>query len=255
MLKTKHDDQYESAASFGYQKVTAIEKDRLVREHFDSIAAKYDGMNSFLSLGLHHLWKRKTIRMLNIQSGWLILDACGGTGDLAMFAAGSVGESGKVIICDINRAMMEAGESKVIHSPGAGKIVFVQGNVEQFSFRHDSFDAVTVGFGIRNLTHLENGLKEIYRVLKPGGKFLCLEFSKPTSRFFSFLYDVYSFVWMPLAGQIFVGTRKAYTYLPESIRVFPPPERLILMLEEIGFSRITCTKLTNGIASIYGAMK
>jgi demethylmenaquinone methyltransferase/2-methoxy-6-polyprenyl-1,4-benzoquinol methylase len=246
---------YKSAASFGYQRVTAQEKDRLVREHFDSIAAKYDLMNSFLSLGLHHLWKRQAIRALNPESGWLILDACGGTGDLAILAAGRIGRAGNVTICDINLPMIEVGRRKVFRSSVAKQIAFVQGDAEGFSFRNDFFDAVTVGFGIRNFTHLETGLKEMYRVLKPNGRFLCLEFSRPTSRFFNFLYDLYSFVWMPLAGQIFAGTRKAYTYLPESIRVFPSPEQLIRMLEEIGFSEIGYKKLTNGIASVYVAKK
>jgi demethylmenaquinone methyltransferase / 2-methoxy-6-polyprenyl-1,4-benzoquinol methylase len=249
------DETYESSASFGYQRVTAQEKDTLVRDHFTSIATKYDVMNSFLSLGLHHLWKRQAIRALDPKSGWLILDACGGTGDLALLAADRIGEAGKVIICDINFAMMKAGRPKALRSPAAHRVAFVQGDAEGFSFRDDSFDAVTVGFGIRNLTHLEEGLNEIYRVLKPDGRFMCLEFSKPTSRFFSYLYDLYSFIWMPLAGHIFAGTRKAYTYLPESIRVFPSPDRLIQILERTGFSVVTHKRLTNGIASIYVARK
>ncbi|OPY75437.1 MAG: Ubiquinone/menaquinone biosynthesis C-methyltransferase UbiE [Syntrophorhabdus sp. PtaU1.Bin153] len=249
------DQEYESDVSFGYQEVTPEEKDRLVREHFDSIAGKYDIMNSFLSLGFHHLWKRKAIRTLAPEPGWLILDACGGTGDLAVLAADRIGKTGSIIICDINFAMMEAGKPKILRSPVAGRIAFVQGDAEGFAFRNDSFDAVTVGFGIRNFTRLEKGLREIYRVLKPKGRFLCLEFSRPTSRFFNALYDLYSFVWMPLAGQIFAGTRKAYTYLPESIRVFPSPDRLIRILEEIGFSRVIHKRLTNGIASIYLARK
>jgi demethylmenaquinone methyltransferase/2-methoxy-6-polyprenyl-1,4-benzoquinol methylase len=151
--------------------------------------------------------------------------------------------------------MMQAGRPKVNRSPAVEHIAFVQGDAEGFCFRDDSFDAVTVGFGIRNFTRLEDGLREIYRVLKPNGRFLCLEFSRPTSRFFNFLYDLYSFVWMPLAGQILAGTRKAYTYLPESIRVFPSPELLVRMLHEVGFSGIACKKLTNGIASVYVAKK
>jgi demethylmenaquinone methyltransferase/2-methoxy-6-polyprenyl-1,4-benzoquinol methylase len=243
------------STSFGYQKVSPEEKDRLVREHFDSIADKYDVMNSFLSLGLHHLWKRSAVKMLDLGTAPLVLDVCGGTADLTLLAAARMEKGGSVVVYDINRAMMEAGRPKIARSALGARIAFVQGNAESISFQDCSFDAVTVGFGIRNLTHLENGLKEMCRVLKRGGEFMCLEFSRPTSRLFGLLYDLYSFVWMPLAGQIFAGTRKAYTYLPESIRVFPSPDRLILMLEEIGFSQITHKRLTNGIASIYFARK
>jgi demethylmenaquinone methyltransferase/2-methoxy-6-polyprenyl-1,4-benzoquinol methylase len=247
-------DQGESA-SFGYQKVSPEEKNRLVREHFDSIARKYDVMNSFLSLGLHHLWKRSAIKMLDLRKASAVLDVCGGTADLALLSAAKTEETGRFIVYDINRAMMEAGRPKIARSLVGERIIFVQGDAESISFQDCSFDAVMVGFGIRNLTHLENGLKEMYRVLKRGGEFMCLEFSRPTSRLFGLLYDLYSFVWMPLAGQIFAGTRKAYTYLPESIRVFPSPDRLMLMLEGIGFSQITHKRLTNGIASIYLAQK
>jgi demethylmenaquinone methyltransferase / 2-methoxy-6-polyprenyl-1,4-benzoquinol methylase len=241
--------------SFGYRKVTSEEKDRLVKEHFDSIAAKYDVMNSFLSLGLHHLWKRKAMGALNLAGESRVLDVCGGTADLALIAARTMGGTGEIIVYDINRAMMEAGRPKVVRSGIGEQVTFVQGDAETISFGDCSFDAVTVGFGIRNLTHLEKGLQEIHRVLKRGGEFMCLEFSQPTSRLFRLLYDFYSFVWMPLAGQIFAGTRKAYTYLPESIRVFPTPDHLIRMLQAIGFTEIEHTYLTNGIASIYLAKK
>jgi len=254
-FKSPREAADEETFPFGYQEVTSEEKDRLVREHFDSIAGKYDVMNSFLSLGLHHLWKQSAMEMLNLREGPRILDVCGGTADLALIAAKKLGGEGEIIVYDINRAMMEAGKPKVARSSAMGHIVFVQGDAENVSFRDRSFDIVTVGFGIRNLTHLEDGLKEIHRVLKQGGEFMCLEFSRPTSRLFSLLYDLYSFVWMPLVGQLFAGTRKAYTYLPESIRVFPSPHLLIRMLQEIGFSQIEHKYLTNGIASIYLSRK
>jgi demethylmenaquinone methyltransferase / 2-methoxy-6-polyprenyl-1,4-benzoquinol methylase len=250
-LESSREAAAEETFPFGYQKVTSEEKDRLVREHFDSIAGKYDVMNSFLSLGLHHLWKQSAMEMLNLRPGPRILDVCGGTADLALIAAKKLGGEGEIIVYDINRAMMEAGKPKVVRSPATGKIVFVQGDAENISFRDRSFDVVTVGFGIRNLTRLEDGLREIHRVLKQGGEFMCLEFSRPTSRLFGLLYDLYSFAWMPLAGQLFAGTRKAYTYLPESIRVFPSPDLLIRMLQGIGFSHIEHKYLTNGVASIY----
>ena len=245
----------ESLADFGYRKVPADEKVNWVRSHFDTVARRYDFMNTLLSFGIHHLWKRTAVKMTGLQPGDRVLDVCGGTGDLSILAARDVSPSGRVILYDINRAMMHMGRPKVAKSPFRGNIGYVQGDAEQLSFPDASFDYVMVGFGIRNLTNMEKGLGEMYRVLKPGGKLMCLEFSKPPSRLFRWLYDFYSFHMMPLLGWVLTGSRGAYTYLPESIRLFPLPDALSSVLGNVGFSGVSYRRLTNGIAVVHLAKK
>ncbi len=241
----------EKTAHFGYKKVHEDEKVKWVMRHFDTVARKYDLMNTLLSFGIHHLWKRVAVRMLKLKAGDWVIDVCGGTGDLSVLAAKAVGSGGRVVLYDINRKMMEMGKAKVGRSPFRETITYVQGNAEQISFPDQRFDAALVGFGIRNLTHMEEGFKEIHRILKPGGKLICLEFSKPTAPFFRWLYDMYSFHIMPYLGGLIVGSKQAYTYLPQSIRLFPLPGELSAILENIGFSGVTYRKLTNGIAVIH----
>ena len=242
-------------ASFGYIQVPEHEKVKWVRRHFDTVARQYDFMNTLLSFGIHHLWKRTAINMMKLKKGDLVLDVCGGTGDLSLLAAAKIGFSGKVFLYDINRMMMKRGQGKVRNSVFNENIFFIQGDAEQISFPDGSLDAATIGFGIRNLTHMELGFKEIYRILKPGGRFMCLEFSRPTAAWFRWVYDMYSFTIMPLLGQIITGSRKAYTYLPESIRLFPQPDELADTLGSIGFSNISYRRLTNGIAVAHLASK
>jgi len=256
--KTQNPDNqtaHEETANFGYQKVPAQEKVKLVQKHFDSIARKYDFMNTLLSFGLHYLWKRTAVKMLGLIPGSQVLDVCGGTADLAILAARYVGSKGKVIVYDFNRAMMEAGKSKVYKALLAARIRYIQGDAEQIAFPEGSFDAAMVGFGIRNLTHMEKGFTEMYRVLKPGGTLMCLEFSQPTNPVFRWFYDTYSFYIMPLIGQLLTGSRRAYTYLPESIRLFPQPDELSVLLKGIGFSKVTYRKFTNGIAVVHLGVK
>jgi demethylmenaquinone methyltransferase / 2-methoxy-6-polyprenyl-1,4-benzoquinol methylase len=245
----------ESSVSFGFRKVSEAEKRKLVDEHFDSIAVKYDWMNTVLSFGLHYAWKRTAVRMSGIKAGDTVLDVCGGTADLALLAAHLAGPTGQVIVYDINRAMMRVGQAKVAASRLSGRVRFVQGDAERISFPDGSFDAVMVGFGIRNFVHLQDGLGQMHRVLKRGGTLTCLEFSRPDPAWFRALYDFYSFAIMPLAGKVLAGTRKAYTYLPESIRLFPLPDELSAMLRDIGFSKIVYRRLTNGIAVVHRAEK
>ncbi|MBI5583158.1 MAG: bifunctional demethylmenaquinone methyltransferase/2-methoxy-6-polyprenyl-1,4-benzoquinol methylase UbiE [Deltaproteobacteria bacterium] len=242
-------------ANFGFQKIPAAEKAAWVRDHFDSIARKYDLLNTLLSFGIHYLWKRKAIRLLGLQAGDRVLDVCGGTGDLSVLAVKKVGPSGLVALYDINRKMLATGKSKSTNRAFRKKIAYVQGDAENIAFGPGTFDAALVGFGIRNLTHPEKGFREMYRVLKPGGRFLCLEFSQPTAPLFRRLYDFYSFRLMPLVGLLFVGSRRPFTYLPESIRTFYSPLELSARLREIGFSPVTCRKLTNGIAVIHLGLK
>ena len=242
-------------ADFGFEKVSETEKAQRVLRHFNSVARHYDFMNSLLSLGIHHLWKRSAVKMMDLKTGDKVIDVCGGTGDLAILAARLIGSSGRVILYDINRSMINAGRHKVANSFLKERISYVQGDAENISYADHSFDAAMVGFGIRNVTHMEKGFREMYRLLKPGGKLMCLEFSKPTSAVFRRLYDFYSFYIMPLAGEIVADNRLAYTHLPESIRLFPLPEELADILTKIGFSHVTYRRLTNGIAVIHLARK
>ncbi|GLI36372.1 bifunctional demethylmenaquinone methyltransferase/2-methoxy-6-polyprenyl-1,4-benzoquinol methylase UbiE [Desulforhabdus amnigena] len=240
---------------FGFLTVPEDEKVNWVRRHFNTVAYKYDFMNTLLSFGTHYIWKRIAIRMMGLQEGDRVIDVCGGTADLALMAAPFIGSSGRVMLYDINWAMMKTGIPKAAATPYADNIMYIQGDAEKIAFADESFDAAMVGFGIRNLTHMEKGFREMYRVLKPGGKFMCLEFSEPVTPWFRSLYDFYSFYIMPGVGKILGGSRHAYTYLPESIRMFPGPEKLKYILEEIGFKKVTYRRLTNGIAVVHVGRK
>ncbi|MFZ0450617.1 MAG: bifunctional demethylmenaquinone methyltransferase/2-methoxy-6-polyprenyl-1,4-benzoquinol methylase UbiE [Desulfatiglandaceae bacterium] len=240
---------------FGYRQIPENEKAGWVLNHFNTVAGKYDFMNTLLSFGIHLLWKRTAVRMLSLQPGDQVIDVCGGTGDLALLAARNIGPTGSVVLYDINRAMMERGRPKVVRSPLGNRISFVQGNAEQIAFPGRTFHAAMVGFGVRNLTHLEKGFREMHRVLRPGGRLICLEFSIPTAPLFRRLYDFHSFHVMPLLGWLIGGSRQAYTYLPESIRTFPSPGRVATLMKDAGFSEVTFRRLTNGIAVAYLAKK
>jgi len=242
-------------ASFGLKKYNADEKVDAVIAHFNRVARKYDFMNSLLSFGIQHLWKRTAVRLLKIKKGESIIDVCGGTGDLAILAAKKSKETGHVTIFDINRAMMLAGRNKFNHNGMGANINLVQGDAESISFSDYRFDVVMVGFGIRNLTRLQAGFNEMYRVLKPGGRLLCLEFSKPLNPVFRWLYDFYSFNIIPLLGQLLVGSAESYACLSETIRMFPLPDELCSILTAIGFDRVCYHSMTNGIAVAHVAYK
>jgi demethylmenaquinone methyltransferase/2-methoxy-6-polyprenyl-1,4-benzoquinol methylase len=242
-------------AYFGYQPVAPAEKEKLVHGHFDTVSSRYDFMNTLLSFGMHYPWKWTAVRLLKLQAGDRVLDVCGGTADLALLAAKKIGPAGRVVVYDINRAMMAAGYPKVARAGLTSRIAFIQGDAEHLSCPDASFDAAMVGFGIRNLTHPELGFKEMHRVLKPGGRLMCLEFSQPVTTWFRRLYDFYSFYIMPLMGRIFVGSWQAYTYLPESIRMFANPEDVSATLAGLGYKDIRYRRLTNGIAVIHLAVK
>lgn len=242
-------------ACFGYEKIPETDKSPRVRAHFDSVARRYDLMNTILSFGIHYLWKRAAIKHLAPRPGERILDVCGGTGDLSVSALKAAESNGRVFLYDFNRAMIQTGRDKRSHKALRKKIICIQGDAEALSFPDHTFDAVMIGFGIRNLTHMERGFKEIYRVLNAGGRMMCLEFSKPTHPVFRWLYDIYSLKFMPFLGEVIVGNRQAYTHLPESIRTFPLPDRLAQMIREVGFREVRYLRLTNGIACIHLARK
>jgi demethylmenaquinone methyltransferase/2-methoxy-6-polyprenyl-1,4-benzoquinol methylase len=242
-------------AFFGFERVPTREKSDRVLRHFNSVAPVYDFMNTLLSFGIHHAWKRASVRMLELRPGDRVLDVCGGTGDLAILTARRVGSRGRVIIYDINRAMIAAGLHKVRGGPLENRIRHVQGDAEQIAFPDESFNAAVVGFGIRNVTRMRRGFAEMHRVLKPGGRLMCLEFSRPVWPVFRWLYDVYSFYAMPFLGDLIAGSRKAYMHLPESIRMFPLPDELAHMLRQVGFSRVAYRRFTNGIAVAHLAVR
>ena len=240
---------------FGYRTVGAEEKKRLVHDQFTPIAGTYDRADALLSLGLHFLWKRATVRRLGLRPGQSVLDVCGGTADLALRAAKRLGRSGRAVVCDFNRPMMETGRRKSGRARNGAIVAFVQGDAESLPFPAASFDTATVGFGLRNLVDLDRGIGEIFRVLKPGGRFSALEFSLPRRRWQRSLYAFYSFRLMLPAARLITGTDGPFRYLAESIRVFDPPEDVASRLGRAGFADIAVAPLSLGIASIYTGRK
>jgi len=242
-------------ANFDSKTISSRKKSQLILGYFNSVSRKYDMMNTLLSFGIHHIWKRIAVRMLGLNSGDRVLDVCGGTGDLAVLAARAVGQTGHITLYDFSSAMINAGRFKKNNSSIRKRIEYIQGDVQQLSFQNESFDLAMIGFGIRNVIDMKKGFKEMYRILKPGGKMMCLEFSKPVSPIFRLLYNYYSFYIIPFLGKSITGSEQAYTHLPESIRTFPSPDELTDILKNIGFLHVTHKKLTNGIAVIHLAKK
>jgi len=231
------------------------EKPRTVLGYFNSIARRYDVMNTLLSFGLHVLWKKQAVRAAGLRSGDRVLDVCGGTADLAILAANEVGPGGQVTVYDFCMQMMLAGKQKTAAAPPDRTIRYVCGDAQQIAARDAAFDAALIGFGLRNLTDRAQGLREMYRILKQGGVLVCLEFSRPVFPLFRLLYNAYSFAVIPAAGRLIAGSGRAYRYLPASIRAFPLPEQLSAMLRDAGFSDITYRRLTNGVAAVHVGRK
>ena len=241
--------------SYGYKKVRPAEKRRLVLGHFEDIAKRYDLADALLSFGLHFFWRRRAMRRLGLQGGDRVLDLCGGTGDFAVAAAKAVGSTGKVVVCDISRAMMGVGRRKAARAGVSDRIRWIQGDAERMGFARDSFDAVIVGYGIRNFVVLDQGLREMHRVLKPAGKCMAMEFSIPTAFWFRRLYQFYSFCILPRAGRLITGTAAPFHYLAESIRVFPAPEQVQDHMTTTGFASTSFERLSNGLAVLYSGKK
>jgi demethylmenaquinone methyltransferase/2-methoxy-6-polyprenyl-1,4-benzoquinol methylase len=242
-------------AYYGFEEIPASDKAARVRAHFDSVAHVYDFMNTVLSLGIHHLWKREAVAWMKLGPGHRVLDVAGGTGDLALLAARAAGEEGRVTIYDINWSMMSAGFANIRRAPAGNSIRWCQGDAERIAFADESFDAVMVGFGIRNVTRPEKGFAEMQRVLKPDGVLMCLEFSKPANPLFRWLYDAYSFTAMPILGAALAGSSQAYHHLSESIRTWAMPDDLSEMLVRVGLTEVRYRRLTNGIAVVHLAKK
>ncbi|MBI3812789.1 MAG: bifunctional demethylmenaquinone methyltransferase/2-methoxy-6-polyprenyl-1,4-benzoquinol methylase UbiE [Nitrospirae bacterium] len=233
----------------------ASEKEQAVQDMFTAIAHWYDLNNTLLSLGLHHSWKRRAVEMSGAAAGDSVLDLCTGTGDLAVLLARQVGSEGRVIGLDLNERMLEFGRRK-IEKLGLPNITLLTGNAEALQFCDRTFQAATVAFGIRNVTDIRTALREIYRVLKPGGRAVCLEFSRPVNKPLRKLYDLYSFTLLPRIGRFISHDQTGvYNYLPASIRAFPDQERFKEFFLEAGFSPVTYRNLTGGIVAIHAGVK
>lgn len=240
---------------FGYQQVPETEKRERVREVFDSVASRYDIMNDMMSLGVHRLWKRFAVALTSVRTGGNVVDLAGGTGDLTRLLSDKVGESGSVVTSDINAAMLSAGRSRLIDEGYVGNIRYVQCNAESLPFADNSQDAVTIGFGLRNVTFKDSALAEMYRILRPGGQLLVLEFSKVTNVALAKLYDSYSFNVLPRLGARIAGDANSYRYLAESIRVHPDQQTLLDMLQGAGFEQCSYLNLSIGVVAIHRGYK
>ncbi|NWI12105.1 COQ5 protein, partial [Crypturellus soui] len=274
---------------FGFQVVSEEEKGEKVYQVFENVAKKYDIMNDSMSLGMHRVWKDVLLHKMNPSPGTLLLDVAGGTGDIAFRfinyvrsvrerqlrqklkhhqnlswqeiadsyqeeAVKPLGDS-QVVVCDINKEMLKVGRQKAQQLGYSEGLSWVVGNAEELPFGDEKFDVYTIAFGIRNVTHIDLALQEAYRVLKPGGRFLCLEFSQVNNPLLSRLYDLYSFQIIPVLGEIIAGDWKSYQYLVESIRRFPPQEEFKAMIEDAGFLKVDYQNLTSGIVAIHSGFK
>lgn len=271
--------QQNDTTHFGFRTVRTEEKQTLVREVFDSVAGRYDLMNDLMSGGVHRLWKAALIDWMNPQPGQVLLDVAGGTGDIAQRFLDRTGHiaavrraekrdmgedvdepppgtpQGAVTICDINTEMLKVGRDRAVDKGRLSGLTWACGNAESLPFPDRTFDLYTIAFGLRNVTHIDNALAEARRVLKPGGRFFCLEFSKVVVPGLDAAYDLYSFQVLPRLGQVVARNREAYQYLAESIRRFPPQDRLVEMMADAGLRQNTYRNLSGGIACIHSGWR
>jgi demethylmenaquinone methyltransferase/2-methoxy-6-polyprenyl-1,4-benzoquinol methylase len=245
----------DNTTHFGYKDVPAGEKQAMVADVFHSVAAKYDVMNDLMSFGVHRLWKRFTIDMSGVRPGNKVLDLAGGTGDLTKKFSKIVGPSGTVVLADINSSMLEVGRERLTNQGYVGNIEYVQANAQYLPFEDNTFDVITIAFGLRNVTDKDEALRSMFRVLKPGGRLLVLEFSQTNNPLLKKAYDLYSFTALPLMGKLVTNDSESYKYLAESIRMHPDQETLKGMMEEAGFNRVSYHNMTGGMVALHRGIK
>ena len=240
---------------FGFEKVAWAEKAQRVRSVFASVASNYDVMNDVMSFGVHRLWKQFTLSLTGLRPGQRALDVAGGTGDLALGMLRQVGKQGSVVLSDINPDMLERGRDRLLDMGAAGNVECLVADAERLPFDDNSFDCVTIGFGLRNVTDKTAALNSMLRVLKPGGQLLILEFSRPVAPGLKPLYDAYSFNVLPLLGRFIAGDEASYRYLAESIRMHPDQETLLEMLRTAGYAQVRYHNLSGGIVALHRGYK
>ena len=247
-----------ATSSFGFREVPTEQRQGLVNEVFSTVADRYDLMNDLMSGGLHRLWKDDLVTELNPPRGdqpWRLIDVAGGTGDVMLRALDRGGPGCTGVLCDISREMLEVGRRKVETAGRGAQVEIVEGNAEALTFADRSFEAYTIAFGIRNVTHIDRALSEAFRVVKIGGRFLCLEFSECQVPLLDRLYDLHSFEVIPRLGKLTAGAAEPYQYLVESIRKFPNQERFATMIRDAGFERVGYRNLAGGIAALHWGWK
>ncbi|MGV3591235.1 MAG: class I SAM-dependent methyltransferase [Gammaproteobacteria bacterium] len=244
------DNSSDQTTHFGFQQVPVNEKASLVGKVFHSVAPKYDLMNDIVSLGTHRLIKRFTVELSAVRPGHHVLDLAGGTGDFSLLFSPIVGDTGQVVLADINESMVSVGRDRIIDAGAAGNITYSLANAECLPFADNSFDCIVIAYGLRNVTDKNAALRSMHRVCKPGGRMLVLEFSKPRSALLGKAYDVYSKFW-PIAGKLVMNDSASYQYLVESIRMHPDQETLKQMVLDAGFSRCAVHDVMGGICAIH----
>ncbi len=248
-------DGADKKTHFGYQQVDKTKKAEMVADVFHSVASKYDLMNDLMSFGVHRYWKRFTIECAAARPGMKVLDLAGGTGDLTAKFSHLVGETGEVVLADINDSMLKVGRAKLHDMGVVGNVSYVQANAEALPFPDNYFDIITIAFGLRNVTEKEKALHSMQRILKPGGKLLVLEFSKPQNALMQKAYDFYSFQVIPRMGSMVAGDAESYRYLSESIRMHPDQETLKQMMLDAGFDQADYVNMTNGVVALHRGYK
>jgi len=253
--QNEESNHQDNSTHFGYQTVDKNEKESKVAGVFHSVAAQYDVMNDLMSFGIHRLWKRFTIDASGVRPGNKVLDLAGGTGDLTAKFSQLVGKEGQVILADINSSMLNVGRDKLRDRGLVQNIEYVQANAQHLPFEDNTFDVITIAFGLRNVTDKDEALRSMYRVLKPGGRLLVLEFSKPEQELLSKAYDFYSFNILPKMGEIVAKDGDSYQYLAESIRMHPDQDTLKSMMDDAGFEHTTYKNLTGGVVALHKGYK
>lgn len=250
-----HHTQENDTTHFGFTEVPVHEKSRRVADVFHSVARQYDIMNDVMSFSLHRLWKQFTIAQSGIRPGQHVLDVAGGTGDLSIEFSRKVGKTGLVILSDINEKMLQQGRNRLLDKGITENVAFVQADAEDLPFQNNQFDCLSIAFGLRNVTDKQRALNAMYRVIKPGGKILILEFSKPVLPLLNKLYDCYSFNIIPKLGRFITGNEASYQYLVESIRMHPDQETLKSMMQNANFEDSDYFNLTGGVVALHKGFK